>query len=149
MRRYSSCWSCFIPPVFVIMRRFCSLFVRFLFAFCFIFSWRCTYFIRTIYTSERSIKHADLPLFLFALLFFCSFFSLRFLFFCTWGYTKLRTCIILYYSTSDQSIKHANRPERRAVLDRERERAVALKQTEAIEAARLHAEENSRKKLQV
>ncbi|CAN0108770.1 unnamed protein product [Laminaria digitata] len=49
---------------------------------------------------------------------------------------------------NERSLKHANRPERRAVLDRERARAVALKQTEAIEAARKQAEENSRQKLQ-
>lgn len=43
----------------------------------------------------------------------------------------------------------ANRPDRRAVLDRERARAVAEKQAEALEAARLLAEKKAQKQLQV
>lgn len=50
---------------------------------------------------------------------------------------------------SERSIAHANRPDRRAVLDRERARAVAEKQAEALRAARELAEKKSREKIQV
>eukprot|EP00752_Nemacystus_decipiens_P009670 g8639.t1 len=49
---------------------------------------------------------------------------------------------------NDRSIADANRPDRRAVLDRERARAVAEKQAEAEEAARLLAEKKAQEKLQ-
>lgn len=50
---------------------------------------------------------------------------------------------------SERSMADANRPDRRAVLDRERARAVAEKQAEALEAARLLAEKKAQKQLQV
>lgn len=49
----------------------------------------------------------------------------------SWLFVFLR---LLYPTRSDRSIAYANRPERRAVFDRERQRAVAEKQAEASEA---------------
>ncbi len=59
-----------------------------------------------------------------------------------WIYLCLTAC-------SDRSIAEANRPNRRAVLDRERARAVAEKQAEALVAARASAEQKTEKKMQV
>lgn len=51
--------------------------------------------------------------------------------------------------SSERSLADANRPERRSVLDLERMRAVAVKQEEALAAARAAAEEKAQKKQQV
>lgn len=50
---------------------------------------------------------------------------------------------------SKRSLADANRPDRRAVLDRERMKAVAEKQREALEAARAAEEKKSEQKMQV
>lgn len=50
---------------------------------------------------------------------------------------------------SQRSLADANRPDRRAVLDRERARAVAEKQAEALKEARAMAEKKAQEKLQV
>lgn len=47
--------------------------------------------------------------------------------------------------SSERSIADANRPERRAVLDRERLRAVAQKQAESLEAAKAAISKNKNK----
>lgn len=50
---------------------------------------------------------------------------------------------------SERSIADANRPDRRAVLDRERARAVAEKQAEALQATKELAEKKAHQKIQV
>ncbi|CAM9669545.1 unnamed protein product [Ectocarpus fasciculatus] len=48
-----------------------------------------------------------------------------------------------------RSLDEANRPDRRAVLDRERARSVAEKQAQALEDARAAAETKTQQKMQV
>lgn len=86
---------------------------------------------------------------MFSLVFFSRFF--RDFLSCFWcfSFSVFSSHGDILRAISERSLQHANRPERREVLDRERARAVALKQAEAIAAARLQAEENSGNKIKV
>lgn len=58
-----------------------------------------------------------------------------------------RVCLVS--TCSNRSLDDANRPDRRAVLDRERARSVAEKQAQALEDARAAAERKTQQKMQV
>lgn len=76
----------------------------------------------------------------------------------TWSFASLSALIVARLSrlawkrnqtVSERSIASANRPERRAVLDRERTKAVAEKQAEAIEATKALAARKRREVMEV